>query len=501
VFNPLEHLGLALDHHARHWHELDVEPVDAQRTDPHTRSRINTMAGLEAADARFDRRFARYLQDPDARRRVAALGAAAARRRDTVAALQPQVSGVLESAVGYERTAVDLLTWVARSEPDAGRATVYGGQALWHLSCLHGYAELCDLAGYRWLDPIVSDVGALMSRSVVSAAARHHDRLHHVAASSPQMQYMSTVHRWAVRAVQQQVSLHSPEARRRTGRGSYREADQQRWEQLVIHESAASYLYYSFLTQEADPRVKAMWELHLQMQLAHLQAAADLLRRSHGRDPQEVVGAGLPEPATFDRNGPYLQALLVTEVGREPADSEPDGEQLDDDRDIVDLLTDQHVRIDRSFRRAAADRTMAWGELARLVAVHEVIEEEVVHPLVRRLDPDGHTADHLFEEEHVISDALADAVRTGPAGDEGDGAAGALHEMMRAHFRDEERYEFARLRRDVPEAMLREMADAVDAAVESEPAESAGPAGPEKLRRTAERAREALHAFSREVLV
>lgn len=495
MFNPLEHLGLALDHHSRHWHELDVEPVDAQRTDPHTRSRITTMEGLEAADARFDRRFARHVEDPDTRRRVGGLGAAAARRRNTLAALRPRAGDALESAAGYERTAVDLLTWVARSEPDAGRARAYRDQALWHLSCLHGYAELCDLAGYRWLEPIVSDVGALMSDSAVFAAARRHDRLQPAAASAPLGQYMSVLHRWAVQAVQQQVSRHTGGATSggRTG------PDRNRWEQLVIHESAASYLYYSFLGQEADPRVKAMWELHLQMQLAHLQAAADLLRRSPGRDPQEVVGAGLPEPTTFDRNGPYLEALLVTE----PGDGEPAAEQLDDDRDIVDLLTDQHARIDRSFRRtldaAPADRPTALGELARLVAVHEIIEEEIVHPLARRLDPDGHTADRLFEEEQVISEALTDAVRPVSAGDEG--VTGALHAMMRAHFRDEERYEFARLRREVPESQLREMADGVAAAVVRDRAEPVEPAEPGELRRTAERARESLHGLARDVLV
>jgi hypothetical protein len=78
---------------------------------------------------------------------------------------------------------------------------------------------------------------------------------------------------------------------------------------------------------------------------------------------------------------------------------------------------------------------------------------------------------------------------------------GALHAMMRAHFRDEERYEFARLRREVPESQLREMADGVDAAVVRDLAEPVEPAEPGELRRTAERARESLHGLARDVLV
>jgi hypothetical protein len=99
----------------------------------------------------------------------------------------------------------------------------------------------------------------------------------------------------------------------------------------------------------------------------------------------------------------------------------------------------------------------------------------------------------------VISDALTDAVRARSAGDEG--VTGALHAMMRAHFRDEERYEFARLRRDVPQSLLRELADAVDAALDRDRAEPAEPAEPKELRRTAEQAREALHSFSRDLQV
>src|SRR3954469_1144006 len=41
VFYPLDHPGLPADRHGRHWHELDLGPVDAWATDPYTRSRIS----------------------------------------------------------------------------------------------------------------------------------------------------------------------------------------------------------------------------------------------------------------------------------------------------------------------------------------------------------------------------------------------------------------------------------------------------------------------------
>jgi hypothetical protein len=51
------------------------------------------------------------------------------------------------------------------------------------------------------------------------------------------------------------------------------------------------------------------------MELAHLQEAADLLRRHDGRDPEQIVGsAGVPEPLTFEPNKQYLRHLLGTQM-------------------------------------------------------------------------------------------------------------------------------------------------------------------------------------------
>lgn len=46
--------------------------------------------------------------------------------------------------------------------------------------------------------------------------------------------------------------------------------------------------------QESDPRVKAIWELHLNMELEHLHTACDLMRRHDGREPQEVPNCWTP---------------------------------------------------------------------------------------------------------------------------------------------------------------------------------------------------------------
>ncbi|MFL6149563.1 MAG: hypothetical protein ACJ72I_19070 [Pseudonocardiaceae bacterium] len=86
------------------------------------------------------------------------------------------------------------------------------------------------------------------------------------------------------------------------------------WERLVNHEYNECYLYYSFMEQESDRKVKAIWELHLNMELEHLHAACDLMRQHDGRDPAEVLAPELPNVLTFEPNKAYLRELLDTQI-------------------------------------------------------------------------------------------------------------------------------------------------------------------------------------------
>ncbi|URN13680.1 hypothetical protein LUW77_26520 [Streptomyces radiopugnans] len=86
------------------------------------------------------------------------------------------------------------------------------------------------------------------------------------------------------------------------------------WERLVNHEYNECYLYHSFMQQESDPKVKAIWELHLNMELEHLHIACDLMRRHDGREPEEVLAPELPNVLTFEPNKGYIRELLATQL-------------------------------------------------------------------------------------------------------------------------------------------------------------------------------------------
>jgi hypothetical protein len=87
------------------------------------------------------------------------------------------------------------------------------------------------------------------------------------------------------------------------------------FEQWLHHEYLEVWLYHSFMEQETDPRVKAIWELHLNMEIGQLQVAADMLRRYDGKDAALLLPATLPPAMTFEPNKAYVRQVLAEQVG------------------------------------------------------------------------------------------------------------------------------------------------------------------------------------------
>jgi hypothetical protein len=86
--------------------------------------------------------------------------------------------------------------------------------------------------------------------------------------------------------------------------------------QLVFHEYNEVYLYWSMLQNETDPRIAALWELNLNMEIGQLHVAANLLRRYEGIDAAELLPRELPAtPVTFEPNKEYVRTILETQIG------------------------------------------------------------------------------------------------------------------------------------------------------------------------------------------
>lgn len=143
-----------------------------------------------------------------------------------------------------------------------------------------------------------------------------------------------------------------------------------------------------------------------------------------------------------------------------------DRPQVMPEGDVVDLLIHQHSQIrdlfDEVENSLGEDRKNAFDRLVRLLAVHETAEEEIIHPLARRVLPGGEEiVDDRLEEEHQAKEKLARLEEMDLETPQFLTELDELRIAVLTHARAEERYEFQRIRDELGDAQRRGLAAAV----------------------------------------
>ena len=134
--------------------------------------------------------------------------------------------------------------------------------------------------------------------------------------------------------------------------------------------------------------------------------------------------------------------------------------------DVVDLLLDQHRVIRELCAEVAAatvaERERPFRELLRLLAVHEAVEEELVHPYVkRRVEGAKEAVAERVEEEREVNKMLAALDALGPTNPGFDELFTRFRTALLAHADKEESSEFAGIRSATRPAERTAMAAAV----------------------------------------
>ena len=335
AMNPLDHAGIPVEDQFRSWSELNTEPYDPREVDPYTRTRVILMNGIEVESIIFSHQFARHTDNLDIKEALALSRRVDQQQQKAVNGLNPGDQTPLETTIGYEQVAVDLTAWLARHEPDPDVKMALDFALLEDFDHLYRYANLLEMIERRKAEKVVDQLTEVMPGRPTVVQHRHpydnvrdpYDR----ATAAP----LSKMHALTIMATEQQTMNFymnvGPQYMEPIARQLYQEIgliEQEHvthyeslvdpgetwWERLVNHEYNECYLYYSFLQQEPDPAVKRVWELHLNMELAHLQTACDLLRRFDGREPEELLPSELPEPVRFEPNKEYVRHLLATQI-------------------------------------------------------------------------------------------------------------------------------------------------------------------------------------------
>jgi hypothetical protein len=336
AFNPLKERGLPMDKQLRNWTELNVKPYDKNQVDPYTRCRIIAMNGIEVEGAMFSHQFARHTADAELKRQLAMTRRVEQQQQKAVNWLVPGNESTLEVTIGYEQVAVDLTAAVAQAEPDAYAKQCYEFALLEDFDHLYRYANLLDMSDPKRAEEIVGGLTEIMPGRPTIAEHRHPFDEVRQPLDARKGDPLSSLHALTVVAAEQQTMNFYMTIGNRpqepVARGLYLEIGQIEEQHvthyeslldptltwaanLVLHEYNECYVYWSFLEQETDPRVKQLWELHLSMEIEHLRLACELMKKLDRADPEAMLPASIPEPILFKSNKDYLRRVLAGQVG------------------------------------------------------------------------------------------------------------------------------------------------------------------------------------------
>lgn len=336
-FNPLTERGIPLEKQLRNWSELNVTPYDTRTVHPYTRCRVIAMNGIEVEAIINSHQFARHTANTSVKRNLAMVRRVEQQQQKAVNWLLPASETTLERTIGYEQVAVDLTCWLARHEPDPYLKKVYDFALLEDFDHLYRYANLMDLMGERRkAEEITGDLTEILPGRPTIFQHRHpHDELRRPmtlkAADTQSVMNAITI----VAAEQQTMNFYMnsgniPEDP--LARGLYLEIAQIEEEHvthyesildptlgwltnLVLHEYNECWLYWSCMETEDNARIRALWELHLNMEIEHLRIACEMLKEIDGIEPESFLPeAGMPEPLKFEPNKEYVRKVLTDTV-------------------------------------------------------------------------------------------------------------------------------------------------------------------------------------------
>lgn len=336
-FNPLKERGIPLERQLRNWSELNVAPYDTRAVHPYTRCRVIAMNGIEVEAIMNSHQFNRHTADTGIKQMLAMIRRIEQQQQKAINWLLPSDESTLERTIGYEQVAVDLTSWLARHEPDPYLKKVYDFALLEDFDHLYRYANLMDLMGERRkAEDITGDLTEILPGRPTIFEHRHpHDELRRPmtlkAADTQSVMNAITI----VSAEQQTMNFYMnvgnvPEDP--MARALYLEIAQIEEEHvthyesildptlgwltnLVLHEYNECWLYWSCLQTEDDARIKALWELHLNMEIEHLRLACEMLKEVDEIEAESFLPeGGMKEPLKFEPNKEYVRKTLEDTV-------------------------------------------------------------------------------------------------------------------------------------------------------------------------------------------
>ncbi len=335
--NPLKEKGIPLEKQLRNWHQIVGKPYNKTEVDCYTRTRQILMNGIEVEAWGFKHQLNRFVPDNNDKALIAMISRIEDSQQATANWMGPADQSVLETTLGYEQVAVDLTAWMAQNEPDPYVKETFDFGLLEDFDHLYRYSQFAYMTEGFEPDDIVQG----QTDVIVGRPTQHHHNCNGIrirkhydkATAHPQTKVniltllsgeQQTHNYYAEHGFmygdhvlrETYAEIKDVEEEHVTMYESLIDPTETMWEKFLIHEFTEVCNYYTCMEDESDERIKKTWELFLDIELGHLQIAADLFKKYEKRDPEEVIGSEIVIPCRFKSQKEYVQKVLEKEVDK-----------------------------------------------------------------------------------------------------------------------------------------------------------------------------------------
>lgn len=334
--NPFLERPAELEDTLMDWQGMYPLPYDKRSVDPYTRTRIILMNGTEFENNWFSHQFSRNCADNDLRRELALLRRCEQQQQKLLSALKPMDETLLEHTIGYEQLAVDLTAELAKRERNVNVRAALDFALLEDFDHLYRYADLLEMESGVLAEQLVGRYTEVMpGRPTISEHRCPFDSIRpYIDASKDALETKLCV--GIITAAEQQTmnfymningaytsdlgrqlyqEIGMIEEQHVSQYGSLMDPRMTWLENLLMHQYTECYLYWSCVSTETDPRIRGIWQMLLEQEIAHLHKAAHMLERLEGKHYSAVVGSGeFPPALKLTSNIDYVRGVLASSV-------------------------------------------------------------------------------------------------------------------------------------------------------------------------------------------
>lgn len=334
--NPFSEKPINLLGSFQNWRELYPRAYNKQEVDPYTKTRIILMNGTEFEANWFSHQLARHTTDNDLRREISVTRQQEKQQQIKISLLKPCNESALEHTIAYEQLAVDLTAELAKRESDCYVKKALDFALLEDFDHLYRYANLLEMEQGIQAERLVGRYTEIMpGRPTISHHRFNKDNVKRnidaknadkqtvlstmiiTAAEQQTMNYYMNITNLATNDLARKVYMEIAQVEEEhvTQYESLMDSSATWLEMLLWHEYVECYLYWSCYLTETDAYVKALWEQNLEIEIAHLHKAVELLKKYENKDWQQVIPGGeFPAPISLHQNIEYVREVLKDTV-------------------------------------------------------------------------------------------------------------------------------------------------------------------------------------------